>query len=338
MTPEARGRPPLADLATVSARELTDDDERLHPDAGGTAYWTETSWWGFTIPSTGAGGWIYLQVRPKIGMASLGVWVWDRSSLYPFAAPYGRQFNQVVIPPGMDLTSVGLHEYGFELECLEPFARHRIRYQDDDHITLSLEFEAVLPPRPLGVGDRTGHLDQALWARGLLTVAGDEFRVDGPAFRDRTWSERPDRNPQQRKNCYVWGVGDDRSSLVHALAVYDSTGLVPEHFGGTVASDGVPRALTAFRRRCVQRGADGRPIEVQLELDDDTGRRSIVRGTSQSCLAITAFPGYLCYASVMRWDLDGRELWGEDHETWPFHALRSAAPPSITDRWDRPLG
>lgn len=329
----AAGRDILADLAPGGGRALGPADERLHTPPDGARAWTETSWWGFTAENGRAGGWVYLQVRPALETVGLGVWVWDTASVLPWELPYARQMHYLPLGDG-DLDGLDLPGAGLRLRCLEPFARHRLSYAAVDGLELDLDLAARGAPHGLGIGPATGHIDQLLWATGEARLGDRRLAVDGAACRDRTWSERAETSTAGR-NAYVWGLGEDGG--FHGLLVLGADGVTPRIAAGHRTAEGEDRPITGIVRRVVDRGDDGRPRRMELDLTSAGGRRATATGEATSGAAIMAFAGYLTWTSVVRWKLDGDVLWGEDHESWPLDALRDARrgePP--TDLWEIP--
>ena len=52
-------------------------DDDFHPAPDGEWWWHETCWFWFFVPERKLGGWLYNYVRPTIGVAGGGCWVWD---------------------------------------------------------------------------------------------------------------------------------------------------------------------------------------------------------------------------------------------------------------------
>jgi hypothetical protein len=309
----------LSDLRVGSSREIGPDDERLHAPDGDDRLWAETSWWVFTDPATTVAGWVYLLVRPTLGVASLGVWVWDDGNVVPWELPYSKSMVHIPVAADFDLRHVNLPEHGLELKVVEPFRAADLIYRDQGSIDIELLFRAAGPPSPMGVGATTGHLDQPLWVSGGVRVDGRHIAVDGPAFRDRTWSSRPETAPGAL-NSYTWAVGEHDAFQQLAVLRGDGT---PAVTGGFLGRDGTTSPLTAVTREVLERDVDGRPRRLAVRGRDELDRELHADGVVVSAAAINGFAGYLTWASLVRWDVGGREVWGEDHDSWPHPLWRS---------------
>ncbi len=298
-------------------------DEHSHP-GDGSDHWTETSYWGWADRESGLSGWIYLYVRPELHVAAVGVWVYgSTAATATWAQPYHRHYFHVPWPTDGDLADVEL-DAGLRIQMQEPFARHAVGYADGEHIRLDFEFRAhhaalaLHPP-----GSPRGHVDQLLQVRGKLELAGTRHVVDGVAARDRSWGPRGDVGGSWRrhKDDYAWGVDPDGASFLAAV-ILDEGGAASFTFGHVVlAADAPARAVRAVHREVVQRGRDGLPEVIELELRDEDDRLTRARGEVESAIVLTTFPGIITIASRVRWSAGGRSFLGEDQEKWPAHLL-----------------
>ena len=115
------------------------------------------TWWGFMVPERSLGGMLYTLFRPNLGVVSVVVQVWDAGAVEPWLAPYARQLWHLPHPTG-DLTDCEVG--GLRLECLEPLTAYRLRFDDDDLMSLDLEFRGLSAPHEVPVGGGSGHFDQ----------------------------------------------------------------------------------------------------------------------------------------------------------------------------------
>lgn len=294
-----------------SSRVLTVDDEGFHAPDPTAPHWTETSWWGFASADKGIGGWIYLRARPNLGLIACGIYVFDTRRTEMWDAIYHADFHHVALPPGQSYLNLSL-DNGLTLVCEEPFKRHRITYRDDD-FALDLTLTSVAEPWAVGVGPTTGHIDQAMWAKGEIACGSEHFAIDDPAFRDRTWSGRSD-NARCPLNYYTWGTTRDRADTFYAAA------------GGIIAGrsriDGAERRIIDIKRSVPQRDASGRPQRVLLQLTHEDGSRAEALGRVVLSYPVMALPRTLAWSSVVEWTLADRLFVGEDHEGWSFEHTR----------------
>ena len=70
--------------------KVTTVDDSFHPAVSDDPFWTETSWYAFSIPERRMAGTIYPLFRPNLGVCSVAVYLWDDRSENPWAVPYGR--------------------------------------------------------------------------------------------------------------------------------------------------------------------------------------------------------------------------------------------------------
>lgn len=305
----------LTDLSLGGGRSIVATDDDRHPPAPGDLYWAETTWWVFTNPADRLCGWVYLLTRPNMGVASLGMWLWDDSTRpEPWRLRYSKSFAHIPLPTGYSLRDLHLPDHRLSLVSSDVLSRYRIEYDDENALSLDLEFAAVLPPQPMGAGESTGHFDQPMWATGTVRIGGSEHAIDAPAFRDRTWSTRPE-TASERANCYSWGTARDVSFQL--LAMLDDAG-DPVISGGFLHRDGETAPLTVVRRHVVERhAATDAPARIEIDLRDALGRDAHVTGRCITTAALPGFAGYLTFASMVDWDVDGVQVWGEDHDSWP---------------------
>lgn len=305
----------LADLKFDAPRAVVPADEALHAPNPTDLDWAETSWWAFSTPDGDIGGWFYLLTRRNLGVATLGIFVWDRTATAQWDFPYCKQFTHIPLAEDFDLIDGKFPQIGAALSVEEPFKAYRVSYADGDALKFDLRFTGLVDPQPVGLSAATGHLDQLLWAKGELNVGGKVHVIDGPAMRDRTWSTRPEASAGQY-NCYAWGASKDRG--FHLMAMHTPGG-EPLFSAGFLWLDGTVSALKSCDRKVVKRGPDGQPLAVTIKLEDQLGRTLEVSAEPRSAGLILAFTGYLCWSSVMDWTTaDGVKLRGEDHDTWPY--------------------
>ncbi|MDO7835450.1 hypothetical protein Q4610_10380 [Sphingobium sp. HBC34] len=311
----------LADLAIGKSRAIDPADEDLHSPNREDLNWAETSWWAFANADGDIGGWFYLLTRRNLGVASLGIYIWDGTSANPWDFPYSKHFQHIPLAADFSLLNGSFPEIGAALGVREPLRSYWLRYSDTPHLEFELDFEALVMPQPIGVGESTGHLDQLLWAKGELRFEGRQVRIDGPACRDRTWSTRPEANAGQY-NSYAWGA--TRNGGFHAMMLETPEGQLL-FSAGFIWRDGAVVPIEKVKRTVEARGPDGHAIRVRMEMTDREGRVVNLVGSSRSTAALEAFTGSLCWCSVMDWQAeDGPIYRGEDHEGWPHTLLRQA--------------
>jgi hypothetical protein len=277
---------------TAGAGGLSAADDSFHPPASDDPWWTETAWFGFSVPERGLAGAVYPLFRPNLGVCAAGVHVWDATGEAAQEVRYSRTWWHLPMPDH-DLTEMRL-PMGLRYDRLEPLQRYALAFADEE-LELELEFDGLHAPFAPLTGP-TGHLDQAGRVRGQLRLHGERIEVDGFEMRDRSWSVRADQGPVAAGYDYAI-AGPDRVLQVTPLT------------SGT---------------RTVER-VRGRPVRVRLEVVDAAGREVEARGEVVSRFAFASSPNYFAWMGLTRWELDGLEAWGQDQDVWSPDRLRLEA-------------
>jgi hypothetical protein len=303
----------------MSAPAATPADDRFHTPAEAHPLWSETAWFGFSAPERRLCGCVYPLFRPRLGVCSVAVHIWDDSAFEPWRALYSRSQWHLRMPAG-DLTSCAVG--GLELACLEPLRRYRVRYADGALCSLDLEYEGLCPPHVAGIAGGRGHLDQPCRVRGALTLRGQRIEVDGFEMRDRSWHVRDDLRTTRAS--YSYGIASEHEAfLAGALCDGDACRVAT----GFLWRNGERHALAGGTRRVLAR-RDGYPLEIAIEAIDTAGRRLEARGRTSSRLANQATPGMFAWLSLTEWQWQGRGAAGEDQEVWSPDLLARGGPQS----------
>ena len=298
------------------APTFTADDDGFHRLSD--RWWeTETCWFSFHVPERRLGGWLYTMVRPNIGTVAGGAWVWDDSAELPWEVLYSTNFSALQLPPGTDLRDVELPT-GVRIKVVEPTRCYDLGYDDPGRLELSLRFTGVMPPEPLAaVGSTFGsarHFDQLGRVTGTVTMYGEQFDVDCLAMRDRTWGPRPEHRPRQA--AYVTGaVSTDHAFL--AVTNTDAHGGDPVAYG-FLRREGRTVALVAGERVVERDPVRGHVRRVSVRATDADGRSMRAVGEPVSRIVVNRH-SFIDINSLVSWDIDGDEGWGEDQDMWPVH-------------------
>jgi hypothetical protein len=295
-------------------------DDELHTAVMSDRWWeTETAWFSFHVPARRLGGWLYTMVRPNIGTVAGGVWVWDDTAWLPWDVPYSVNFSALALPPHLDLRHAELPT-GVAIDVVEPATVYDLGYDDGDRLGLRLRFRAVMEPEPLrAVGSTFGsahHFDQFGRVTGELSLHGEAIAVDCVAMRDRTWGPRPETRPRQA--AYVTAAADDRHAFL-AVTNTASDGADPIACG-FLRRDGETVGLAAGTRAVSRHPDQGWVTEVIVDATDAAGRRLRAVGRPVSRMIVNRHT-FIDINSLVCWDLDGVEAWGEDQDMWPVHTF-----------------
>jgi hypothetical protein len=263
--------------------------------------------------------WTYPLFRPRLGIMSCGVYVWETGAEELWQLPYYRTYWHLPFPTDQQLTGLSLAQ-GLSYTCLEPLTRYRIEYEDGDALTLDLTFEALHEPHEHGVSGGMGHLDQLGRVTGRMVLYGELIDVDCIEMRDRTWGLRRESR-QQTALAYDYGARSSTSGFHCSTLLDRSSGEYRLMTGFVLRETGLRRIAEAVRN--VERDAHGRPQRVLLEGRDEDGAAFDVSGSVVSRFGMPSTP-WFNWVSLMRWTLpDGSEAYGEDQETWSPEQLRT---------------
>jgi hypothetical protein len=305
------------------------EDDRFHPPVSDDPWWTETCWFSFGDPRLLLSGTFYPLFRKNLGVAALGVAVWDAAAHEPWRVPYHRTHWHLPWPSG-DLDDLSLA--GLRYETLEPGRRYRVRYRDGDRLDVDLEYHGLVPAHEIGVAGGHGHLDQPCRFEGVVSVGGRRHEVSGYDMRDRSWQVRAD--DRSTRGGYTYGIAGPRDAFLalsfrtgaeeHTVAAGDRTaGAEHRVAAGFLLRDGEKADLAGGVRR-VERGAEGWPTRVVIEARDARGRELVALGETRTRLAHQASPGLFAWMSFTAWDFAGG-CHGQDQDIWSPDALAGAA-------------
>ena len=303
---------------------LTPLDDEFHPIARDDDAWTETCWFAAHVAERGLGVWTYPLFRPRLGIMSCGIYVWETGGEELWQLPYYRTYWHMPFPREQKLTKLELPN-SLRYTCLEPLTRYHVGYEDGDALTIDLTFEAIHAPHELGVKEGRGHWDQFGRYTGELVLYGERIPVDCIDMRDRTWGPRRE-SKQKTILGYDYGARSATSGF-HTSSLYDAeTGRYKLLTGYVLREHGLRVVTEAWRD--VDRDAQGRPVRVEVNGVDEDGVEFRAEGRVVSRFGMPSTP-WFNWVTLMRWTLpDGTEAIGEDQETWSperFRALRRGA-------------
>jgi hypothetical protein len=294
-------------------------DDDFHFDVLSDRWWeTETAWFSFHHPGRRLGGWLYTMARPNIGTVAGGAWVWDDTACLPWDVLYSANYSALPLPRDQDLHDITLPT-GVSMRVLEPTMSYALGYADADRLQLSLRFDGVMAPEPLtAVGSTFGsahHFDQFGRVTGRIEVHGEPIDIDCLAMRDRTWGPRPEHRPRQA--AYVTAAASEGHGF---LAVTNTRPDGDPVAHGFLRRDGEVVSLAEGERRVARDHEEGWVREVTIDAVDTRGRRLRAVGEPVSRMIINRHT-FIDINSLVRWDLDGEEAWGEDQDMWPVHSF-----------------
>ena len=294
---------------TVDVPRLTTDDDTFHPRTD-DPWWTETVWFAWMVPERNLLGYFYPVFRPNVGVQFGGILVMDDSAELPWEIPVFDFGWHARIPEGLDLRDARL-DNGMWLRAIEPTRVYEFGYDGRD-LTVDLRYEGVVEPLVTHATPpfNKGHIDQIGRVTGSMTLRGETIAVDCYAMRDRAWGPRQD-GPQPKVGYAYATASPDHAFL--AISIDRNGDDLVSH--GFLQRDGQWHPVVDGRRT-VERDERGRPARVTVDARDDAGRAVHAVGTPVARQVFTAYPSMFCWNSLVHWEVDGADAWGEDQDVW----------------------
>ncbi len=301
----------------MTTQTFTPRDDRFHFEEMGQDWWaTETAWFSFHHPARRLGGWLYTLIRPNIGTVSGGAWVWDHRAHLPWEALYTANYTALELPRDQNLDDCKLPN-GVAVRVLEPCKRYALGYDDGERFQAQLEFNGVMPPEPLTAASSTfgsaHHFDQFGHVTGEIVLHGERIAIDCIGMRDRTWGRRPEDRPRQA--AYVTGAADANNGFLAVTQVRPEGDKVAYGF---LRRDGNTSSLAEGERRVERDPQQGWITRITIAARDQAGREFVAVGEPMSRIILNRHT-FIDINSLIRWDLNGVEAWGEDQDMWPIH-------------------
>ena len=301
----------------MTTQTFTPRDDRFHFEEMGQDWWaTETAWFSFHHPARRLGGWLYTLIRPNIGTVSGGAWVWDHRAHLPWEALYTANYTALELPRDQNLDDCKLPN-GVAVRVLEPCKRYALGYDDGERFQAQLEFNGVMPPEPLTAASSTfgsaHHFDQFGHVTGEIVLHGERIAIDCIGMRDRTWGRRPEDRPRQA--AYVTGAADANNGFLAVTHVRPEGDKVAYGF---LRRDGNTISLAEGERSVERDPQQGWITRITIAARDQAGREFVAVGEPMSRIILNRHT-FIDINSLIRWDLNGVEAWGEDQDMWPIH-------------------
>jgi len=297
--------------------QITARDDGFHFADMSDRWWiTETAWFAFCKPERKLGGWLYNMFRPNIGTVAGGAWVWDDTASLPWEVPYSANYTALRIPENADLNDIVLPT-GVRLKTLKPLTSYRLGFEDEDRLRLDLQFDAVMPPKPMRKANssfqRLSHFDQFGRVTGAITLHGELIDIDCYAIRDRSWGPRPEHRPG--RSAYVTGIASARDAFLAVTKWNDPD--YPIAYGFLI-EDGVTGDIVSGRRHVERDPSTGYVHTILIEATDEHGRKLEATGRRLSGIVLNRH-SFIDSNGLIEWTLNGKTAHGEDQDMWPVH-------------------
>jgi hypothetical protein len=307
-------------------------NDEFHPPATDDPYWSETNWFAFGVPDLRLSGWLYPFFRPNLGVCSAAVLLWDHQGDQTWNCRYYKQFWHLPMPDGplSDFTLANGRHY----RCTEDQMVYQLTYDDPDgdEISIALTFTATMPPlATTNAGPSGGHLDQVGTFEGAIKLRGETIPVlETYGAHDRSWGSR------SQFSQYLMSSGNFRASeSPYFFAANENiafqgiaANLTPEYpmLMGFLMRDSVVTRLKSGNREVLERDeSTGAPVRVLVTAVDEEGHELHAEGQCVNRLMVFLNENLCGWNSLVRWDVDGVEVWGEHHDNFSAHAMRRFA-------------
>lgn len=318
------------------------DSLHAHPHSD-DPWWNESAWFGFSIPERAINGFFYFWHRTNMDLVAAGVAVWDEAGAHRDDCLHYHWFHFNPSPEGADMFDFSLSN-GMSASLVEPLSAYQLNYESPA-CSLDLLFKGASPafdvsfgndPQGMGSVDFGNfHYEQFGHVTGTLVIDGEEMAVDGHHVRDRSWGVRRPFLPNMRGGLDMCWISEDLAFCTTMVTPEQPT-LEPTADAlayGMLLVDGVMSRPTAGERRVTERGPDGRPLTVEVELEADDGRRIEATGRTRNCLKYDDL--WFVHWALVEWDVDGQQGWGEMQDMIPVDALRRHQRRNLTQGGER---
>jgi hypothetical protein len=307
----------------TSFKTATPDCDLLHPQSkelNPSPTLTETQFFGFSVPEENIHALTYMWHHPNLGVVTGGAWVWQGVKSHVLQS---ELINWTTFA-SEDMLANDLWDYkfdnGYQVQTIEPLKKHWLCYADETRQNaFDIEVEALMEPMLLETGM---HMEQAVRARGELTLRGKTYEVNCTHVRDRSWGQG--RSEQHAPTPPIdWMTGVFNDSFMFGCTAYDHPDLEPDWKsylqvpggdptkGGWVHRDGTLTPIVATRKRVQNNYATLAPTGAEMVMTDATGRDYEVRGEVIAANRIPVWPNMDTWICLTRWECEGQVCYGD---------------------------
>jgi hypothetical protein len=296
--------------------------DRFSDDRSDSPYWNESVWFSISKPEEKIHGFVQYYFRPNMGMLNGGPVLWDPSGNFQWNCLYYNWSHLQALPPDAEKFNMTARN-SLSVKVLVPLTRYAISY-DKDGVRLDLIWEAIGPVHELKTGDsgqqKTAkfHIEQPGRMKGTILIDGRRIEIDCFSMRDTSFGPRDYES--LASGGYFWGIA--ANSSFHAIAMGE--GEEQRVIGGYIYKDGELASLASGTRKVVEFGKYG-PKHVIFEATDKEGRSMKATGVLEDGLIFTGYTDHTVVWSLIRWEWDGAEHWGDNQEFAPLTRFRDIA-------------
>ncbi len=297
--------------------ETGDSADAFHAFPAARPEWTEAVWFAAYVPEEALSAYVYQWFRPALGIYGGGCIVWDRSAQLPWDAPLFQYDVNRPISGTLRLQDL-LLDNGTSIRSLREGSEYAVRFRNS-RACLEFRFSALTSAHITtrhGADDFfAGHLDQPGRCTGFLEIEGRRHQIDGYGVRDRSWGPRVIGDDVRMG--YFHGGSDRTCFLGFCQAGLPGQPVV----NGYLSFDGDRQALRGGHRLADFAGQ--RLQRISFELEDARGRVLRGSGTPLNEFAYMSYPNLLSRHYLMRWNIDGEMVYGEEQDLWSLPLWRA---------------
>ena len=318
---------------------------------GGEAWDPETIHTHFfecAVPEAGISIFTYIRYLPVFGVCQGGVLIYqglDNVVLTDLA----YQDYRIAMPwptvEGNSFTTAN----GLRVEFLEPGRVAHITFRSAEGNT-SIDVVAtavtplavrghILPDEGVNLAETSGGSEQFLRYVGQLVLSGTRYDVDCHWIRDRSWRQvrRESRESSLHPPLCWTPAYFDEDFAFNTMGfespdtdppwknTFDIPEGTPSHVFGWVSRKGEVRGVRRVHRRDIERHPIFlHPMKTELEIEDDQGDVSFVRGEAIAFSPLPQWYNVSTHESLMRWEDDrGKVAYGPAQTIWNWKAQQA---------------
>jgi hypothetical protein len=338
------------------------EDDTYHEPTMDDPFWVETNWWCFNIPDRHIGCWLHAGYHTHRDEVTVRVFAWDPTGADPGRLAYYKSMPNLPMPANADLRDITFPGPGYSVKMLKPLMDYQVTYSDpDEKFAVELQHIGVHDPQRFTPGEAPAmhnpHLDQLGHMTGELTLHGEKIAIDCHSVRDRTWGPRGGHHsvaakPKDPKKIgsrvlhpggpkwrqiererghgrisYIFGHAEDGQTGFLSFArpsEGSADGWSPMN-AGWLLKDGEFQRLDRNQSamKVWRDPVTGWSEHMDVRCVDRTGRTMEAEGWAVSHMSENGTGSN----ALMRWEADGKVLWGEDQDGWRlphFRRMRNA--------------
>ena len=301
-------------------------DDYLHPQVNAEVLdeaSTETQGHLFSVPEAGITCMGYIWHHPRLNLLTGGCMAWQGKKTFMLGCEL-LDMRSFMHDRAL-ANDIGDYQLvtGYRAQVLEPNQRFRMSYEDAARgNAFDVELNAIMP---LAMATNGRHFEQAMRAKGWITLRGQRYAVDSYSIRDRTWGEaRSEAIVPTPPIGWLNGIfGDD---FAFSCTVIDHPELEPiwkaqfkipaekTLLSGWVWRDGEIVAITGARKKTHYDTRTLIPQRVDFAFTDARGRAYEATATAVNAAPTNTWMNLHAPVFLARWECNGRQGWGESQD------------------------